>query len=215
VGIVWYRLCAGRFMASQIVPPYFSQLTLSMSRNEFKRHLVVAATQVQKNMVSAGRLCASLHHIQKFFSADRDRRASGRWVSSVPWQGWIAGIGGACHCSRSRQEFASNCDCSHHLKVNVDLETFPCAGVDIFGKSLVGDDWSNSRSRLVLPMYAMTYVVLGMSLLEDDWIKLHRYAVAIHQNKHKTPRLHTQQHSYMRPLMTAASNYYIPQVRAS
>jgi hypothetical protein len=202
-------------MASQIVPPYFSELALSMSRTEFKHHLVVVATQVQKNIVSAGRFCASLHHIQKFFSADRGRRASGRWVSSVPWQGWIAGIGGAGHCSRSRQEFASNCDRSHHFKTTVDLETFPCAGVEIFGKSLVGDDCSNTRFRLVLPMYAMTYVVLGMSLLEDDWIKLHRYAVAIHHNKHKTARLHTQQHSYMRPLMIAVSNYHILQVRAS
>ena len=52
--------------------------------NENQRHLVIVATQVDKNEVPARRICALLHHLQNLFSANESRRASGRWVGYMP-----------------------------------------------------------------------------------------------------------------------------------
>jgi hypothetical protein len=92
------------------------------------------------------------------------------------------------------------------------LVTLPCVGVEIFSKSLVGDDWSNPWVKLVPTVYTMPYIFPGMSLLEDDWSNTNRYAIEIHNGIHKIQMLSTQ-HQYLDSSITTAPRYPSAQVQ--
>ena len=47
-------------------------------------YLVVVATQIDENIVSARGFCALLDHIEYIFPTDSGRGISGCWVRSVP-----------------------------------------------------------------------------------------------------------------------------------
>ena len=60
-------------------------------------YLMVVATQIDENVVSARSLCALLDHVEDVFATNSGRGISGRWVSRVPWRGRICDACGS-HC---------------------------------------------------------------------------------------------------------------------
>lgn len=86
VGIVGYKLCAGRLIESRMVPPYITQLfeaeqKLTINITYFK----VIATQIYQNVVLARSLCALFDHVENIFSMNSRWGGFGCWVRSVPW----------------------------------------------------------------------------------------------------------------------------------